>query len=227
MCRRLVAGISESRWSSQLLAEHVAWHPQTGLHVGAPRVEVQVVFVLKSFQRKVIRLRVSSIDSDNCIILIFHPNSSDKARTANFWSRRHLKNKAPHLAQELPSFILELVMGFVECPPIDKNHLQEPSRLEGPQQRGLFFVVRHRVDFEPSLRICLAEEIDIGLRDHAHLFVGLYVLDVSLNKRAVKVERGHLLLLTFDNSIDDLRLFACRRGSLCVEVTLVCNYSGG
>src|SRR6266851_4402310 len=101
------------------------------------------------------RRRVSANDSHHVEVLIFHPDSADESRAANFRRWRYIKNITPHLAEEFPSGIAELAMGPVELHSIDKYHLQEPGWLKGPQQRNLSPPFNPRPDFEPTSKICL------------------------------------------------------------------------
>src|ERR1700694_5378220 len=122
------------------------------------------------------RRRVSAVDPHHVEALIFHPDSADESRAANFRRWRYIKNIAPHFAEKFPPGIAEVVMGPIELPSIDKNHLQESGWFKGPQQRNLPPPFNPRLNFEPTSKICLPQKIEIGLRNRAHHFVGPHYL---------------------------------------------------
>ncbi len=140
----------------EFLAVNIAWQPQTGLHVGAPGIEVQIVFVLKCFQRKTNCRGIGPTNAYDGVVLIFDPDLPDKAGAPRVRRRGHLETNASHLAQELSLWIIELIVRLIELPSVDVNHLQESGGFEGPHQRTLFTIAGHRVNFDSPPKIRLA-----------------------------------------------------------------------
>src|SRR5258706_14147426 len=79
VCRRLVAGIGKERGPVELLAVNIPWQSQPGFHVGAPGIEVHVVFVFKAFPREMNCRSIGPADMHDRKILILDPDPPDKA----------------------------------------------------------------------------------------------------------------------------------------------------
>src|ERR1700674_287711 len=165
---------------------------------------------------------IPSVDPHDGEVLILHPDSPGKADALNFRRRRHIKNEASYLAQELPPPILKPIVSLVELPAIDVNHLQESSRIKCPHERAFLAVLSHRVNFESPSKICLTKKIEVRLWGCTRRLVEFQLLDIRFNDRAVKVEGCDLVMFPLEHSIDNLIQLEPGLGSLCIGGPMLC-----
>src|SRR5947209_17039395 len=78
---------------------------------------------------------VRSVKSHNVVVLIFHPDASQKAALAALVLRRDVKYQAAHFAKEFPAHVVKLVMLLVEPVGVNEDHLQESVRQELHRER--------------------------------------------------------------------------------------------
>src|SRR5580704_4148535 len=91
-----------ARWGRlpQILDVDVAREPEPGFDVGAPGIKVFVEFVIEVFKRKLFLGGIGPVYSNDCEVLILHPDPSSKSRPFGFWGSFHVKNVAAYLTKK-------------------------------------------------------------------------------------------------------------------------------
>jgi hypothetical protein len=180
---------------------------------------VQVVFVFERSQGEAHSGSVNSADVHDVEVLILHPEAAPESRSAYFLRRSYIKNKTAHFSQELLSDIVELVMGLVELPSVDINHLQESRGVIRPSQGTLLPALDGRMNFEPFLEIGLTQEVDVVLRHDARPLVQFHFLDLHFNDRRKALDGFDILALLRDHALHNLFHLARRRCSFRIGDT--------
>ena len=130
--------------------------------------------------------RISPVQADNVVVLVFHPNASQKAPVARTLLGCHVEDDAAHIALKLAMHIFEIVVTAVKILAVGKDHPRKAHRLvfeleqfsdaakHSVLEAGLFREIVAAID--RVRHIHAAEEIMILNRRRSHLVIELQIL---------------------------------------------------
>ena len=71
---------------------------------------------------------VGAVDAHDMSITILHPNASEEATRSGFVLRLYVKDRGPHITDELPAYEGHVIMLQIETDRVDKHHVLEAGR---------------------------------------------------------------------------------------------------
>src|SRR5437899_1788302 len=155
-----------------LFAINVGRQPQTRAQVQPPAVKMQIVTVARSGS-------VSSIEADNIVVLILHPDSSGKSSTAGVLLGLYVDHEATDFSQEFspdkPEVVVLALHVFVKHHHLRKAQGQEFHGVQA-SQLGKDASAKPRLTQEGTIfgsfaQIDSTQKILITCRYHAQFFI--------------------------------------------------------
>src|SRR5271154_3243045 len=191
-------------------------NPQSGLHVGAPAIEVEK-------EGGMAAAAVSAVEANHVEILILYPNASQKAALAGFILGRDVEHQAAHFAKKLATHIIEFIVLFVQSTGIDKNHLQkaigQKLQAEGHEvsdrcKELLAFgtSVAQGDDLHALSEIRAPQEVFVAGRRIAQILVRLEILNVGFDQWRIGLDLRVQLGFVGNHAVNHL-VHGSRRGA--------------